>query len=199
MSIREAAASDEAFRGSHEEAVSTLVENHRRFLDFLERRLGDRTRAEDILQAAFARGLQQVPEAISKESAVAWFFRMLRNAIVDEYRREGRSSGLVEEGIDPNTLAEDPDVVREVCRCVLELAQTLKPEYAEALKRVDVEGAAVQEFAREAGITSNNASVRLFRAREALEKRVRATCRTCAEHGCLDCTCSKPGSRRNPD
>jgi len=69
----------------------------------------------------------------------------------------------------------------------------LKPEYAAALKRVDVDGIAVQEFAAEAGITANNASVRLFRAREALRNRVSATCRTCADHGCLDCTCRTAG------
>jgi len=84
------------------------------------------------------------------------------------------------------------EAFEEACRCILGLAETLRPEYAAALRRVDVEGTAVQDFAREAGITANHASVRLFRAREALAKRLRATCRTCAEHGCLDCVCGTP-------
>jgi RNA polymerase sigma-70 factor (ECF subfamily) len=33
------------------------------------------------------------------------------------------------------------------------------------------------------------AGVRVFRAREALKKRVMESCGTCAEHGCLNCTC----------
>ena len=34
--------------------VAVLLENHRAFLRYLERRVGDRTLAEDILQDAFA-------------------------------------------------------------------------------------------------------------------------------------------------
>ena len=81
-----------------------------------------------------------------------------------------------------------------MCRRVTLLAGTLKPEYAAALRRVEVDGLTVQQFAVEAGVTANNAGVRLFRAREALRKRVARSCGGCAEHGCLDCTCSSPGS-----
>jgi hypothetical protein len=41
------------------EAVAQLVEGHREFLAFLERRVESRAAAEDILQAAFARGLER--------------------------------------------------------------------------------------------------------------------------------------------
>jgi len=39
------------------EAIAQLVEAHREFLSFLDRRVESRAVAEDILQAAFARGL----------------------------------------------------------------------------------------------------------------------------------------------
>ncbi|TAJ17066.1 MAG: RNA polymerase subunit sigma-70, partial [Planctomycetota bacterium] len=66
------------------------------------------------------------------------------------------------------------------------------PEYANALRRVEIDGVAVKDFADEAGISASNAGVRLFRARDALRARVRRSCGTCAEHGCLDCTCGQP-------
>jgi len=186
---------DDALRGTNAEVVATLVANHRRFLAFLERRVGDRTLAEEILQDAFVRGVERAGSVRSDESAVAWFFRLLRNAIVDHHRRAStplRSAGDIGEASEP--AAHDAEIEAEACRCVLGLAETLKPEYARALQRVDVEGVAVQDYAAEVGITANNASVRLFRAREALKQRVGATCRTCADHGCLDCTCgSRPG------
>jgi hypothetical protein len=31
----------------------------------------------------------------------------------------------------------------------------------------------------------------VFRAREALRKQVAVSCGTCAEHGCLNCTCGE--------
>ena len=76
-----------------------------------------------------------------------------------------------------------------VCQCVKRLADELKPEYAEAVRRVDVEGESLSEYAAGIGITPNNAAVRTFRAREALRKRVQEACGACAEHGCLNCSC----------
>jgi len=184
----------DARAGSDADVLEALVSNHRRFLAFLEKRLGDRALAEDLLQAAFARGIERLPDGLTSETAVAWFFRVLRNAIVDHYRRRRSLQRSAEEHeVDFDELVEEGELGREVCQCIIELAGTLKPEYAAALTRVDVEGTSVQDFAREAGITANNASVRLFRAREALGKRLKATCRTCAEHGCLDCTCGTAG------
>jgi hypothetical protein len=52
----------------------------------------------------------------------------------------------------------------------------------------------VKDYAVEAGLTANNAGVRVFRARDALRKQVSRSCGTCAEHGCLDCTCGAPQS-----
>ena len=175
------------------ELTLQLVDNHRQFLAFLERRLGDRALAEDILQDAFVKSLQKEEDARDETSSVAWFYRTLRNAVIDHYRRTGARSRALE------TLARElqdaveppPELHDAICGCVTRLASTLKPEYESALRRIDVEGAPVQDFAAEAGITANNASVRVFRAREALRKQVKASCGTCADHGCLECSGGK--------
>jgi len=80
----------------------------------------------------------------------------------------------------------------EVCACVVRLVDTLKPEYAAAIKRVDLDGATVADFGREIGITPNNAGVRLHRAHDALRRQLALSCGTCTLHGCLDCTCGAP-------
>jgi RNA polymerase sigma-70 factor (ECF subfamily) len=172
--------------------TTELVENHRQFLGFLERRLGDRALAEDILQDAFVKSIEK-SESIREEGfAVAWFYRMLRNAIIDHYRRTGTHNRALEgfarelEGaVEP-----PPDLHGAICGCVTRLATTLKPEYEQAIRRIELEGATVQDFATETGISPNNAAVRVFRAREALRKQVKTSCGTCAEHGCLDCHCT---------
>jgi RNA polymerase sigma-70 factor (ECF subfamily) len=176
-----------------QEVVRALVDNHRQFLAFLERRVGDRALAEDILQAAFVRGLDKVEHLRGGESATAWFYRILRNAVVDHYRRQASASRRVEAfAAELEHEQQSEDVRGEICRCVAELAGTLKPEYADAIKRIEVDGVAVNEYAAEAGISSGNAAVRVFRAREALRKQVSRSCGTCAEHGCLDCSCGRP-------
>ncbi len=177
------------------EVVQVLVDNHRQFLKFLERRLGDRALAEDILQEAFVRGVSKLGLLSADESAVAWFYRILRNAVTDHYRRRASANKKLvafAEQIDCHTPRDD-ELHRSVCACISRLATTLKPEYAEALRRVELDGLSVKDYAAKAGITGNNAAVRLFRAREALRKQVSTSCGTCAEHGCFDCTCEASG------
>src|SRR5918993_5754344 len=76
----------------HEEAmapqpvVAVLLENHRAFLRYLESKAGDRALAEDILQDAFTRNLDKI-EAVGEQPIVPWFYRTLRNAVIDRYRR----------------------------------------------------------------------------------------------------------------
>lgn len=84
------------------------------------------------------------------------------------------------------------ELEQEICRCIGELARTLKPESMPTLRResVELDGIAVKDFAARRGISASNAGVRVFRAREALRRQVAAACGTCAEHGCFDCHCA---------
>ncbi len=111
--------------GSEPEApVALLLENRRAFLRYLERKVGDRAIAEDILQDAFTK------------------------------------------------VVADPGKAP-----------------AEALLAIEVGGTPVKAYAEQKGLSASNAAVRVFRAREALKRRVTESCGTCAEHGCLNCTC----------
>jgi RNA polymerase sigma factor (sigma-70 family) len=170
-------------------AVTLLVENHRAFLRYLERRAGSRESAEDILQDAFVRNLQHI-DSLPDEALVPWFYRVLRNAVIDHYRRSDAAHRAAEAFARDFEEAVPPhDVHDAICACISDLARTLKPEYAEALRQIDVEGVPVKEFAERSGISAGNAGVRVFRAREALRRQVVASCGTCAEHGCVDCRC----------
>jgi RNA polymerase sigma factor (sigma-70 family) len=175
-----------------ERVANVLVENHRAFLGFLERRVGDRALAEDLLQDAFTRNLDRLSD-MPDEALVPWFYKVLRNAAIDRHRRKGAEERALAAFTQELADAAQPDEAfhREICACVGRLANTLKPEYAEVLRAVDVEETPVKTFAQTAGLTASNAGVRLFRAREALRKQVTASCGTCAEHGCLDCSCGK--------
>jgi RNA polymerase sigma-70 factor (ECF subfamily) len=181
------------------DALRVLVDSHRRFLAFLERRVGSRETAEDLLQEGFARALERADTLRDEESAVAWFYRLLRNAVIDHHRRRGAEDRALAwvAGATADDAAPGPDeeLHAAVCGCVGDLVGTLKPEYGAALKRVELDGASVGDYAREAGITANNAAVRLHRARAALRRQVVKSCGTCAEHGCLDCACGAPHKR----
>lgn len=169
--------------------VASLVANHREFLAFVTKRVGDRATAEEILQDTFVRSMDKLDTV--RETAIGWFYRVLRNAIIDHHRRRAAAERRHEAYAREEQPAEDEELRRVVCKCVAQLADTLKPEYATALRRVEIDGLSVKDYADEAGISSNNAGVRVFRARDALRKQVARSCGTCATHGCLDCTCDQ--------
>ncbi len=179
------------------DVLRLLLDNHARFLGFLERRVGSRDEAEDILQEAFVRSIGRTDSLRNPESATAWFYRVLRNALIDHHRREGtRARAFLELAAEAEAGAEvaDQELEAVVCACITALVDTLKPEYGAALRRVDLDGLSVRRYAEEAGITPGNAGVRLHRAREALRRQLARSCGTCLTHGCLDCSCGAAGS-----
>lgn len=169
--------------------IDQLVANHRDFLRFVERRIGNRAVAEEIVQDAFVRSLTRGGEI--RESVLGWFYQVLRNAVIDRQRRQAVADRRLEELAAELESTGDggEELAGVVCQCVARLASTLKPEYADALRQIEVEGVAVKDYADAARISASNAGVRIFRARDALRKQIARSCGTCAEHGCLDCTC----------
>ncbi len=175
-------------------AFQQLLANRAKFVSFVQKHVNSSSDAEDIVQSAFVRSVEKADTIDDEESIVAWFYRVLRNAIIDHYRRRtARDRGTEEFAREmrdlEQRLAFDPSDRNEVCQCVKPLLDGLKPEYRDALKLVDIEEKPLRDLAASSGISENNAAVRVHRARQALRKQVQLTCGACATHGCIDCRC----------
>ena len=177
-----------------DQSLATLLQNRERFTGFVRKHVHDPNDADDIVQAAFARMVEKGESIRDDESVVAWFYRVLRNAIIDHYRRNDvRTRGNEQYGKELERLQPvvDPSDRQELCQCLWPVMDGLKPEYRDALKLIDLEEHSLAELAQSADISENNANVRLHRARRALKKQVETTCGACATHGCVNCTCHK--------
>lgn len=170
------------------ERIATL---QTQFLNFLSRRLGDRATAEDVLQSAYIKALQHGGEIRKEQSTVAWFYRILRNAVVDHYRRAAARDRADADFAAQSPVSYETELEQTVCACIGDVIRDLKSDYREAIERVDLGGQTVEDFARTQQITPNNASVRLHRARKVVSKELTMLCGICAEHKCLDCTCRR--------
>lgn len=170
--------------------IDVLIQFRCRFLAFIRPRVSDAETAEDILQMAYLRALSAKNGLQDEESAVAWFYRILRNAIIDFYRSRGAESAAHERwAIEFGEAPTDLDMREMVCRCIEAALDTLTPGYAEIVRAVDLEGAKLAEYAATHGITPGNAAVRIHRARASLKKQLIRCCGSCALHGCLQCSC----------
>jgi RNA polymerase sigma factor (sigma-70 family) len=165
-----------------------LTENRERFLSFVRARVHDRIIAEDILQAAYARALEKAA-AVQSDRLVAWFYRVLRNAITDQHRRAAADARGRERMEQDPTMTQVPAPPRNICGCVRRALTALKPAYRTILQSVEVDGQLSTRFAQEHGISAGNAAVRLHRARRLLAAQLRSICGTCTLDGCADCDC----------
>lgn len=187
--------------GPAADRLKRLVASKATFLRFLEKRVGQRADAEDVLQAALMEVVAKPDALRDEERLFGWFYRILRNRIVDHWRRgdaaaRAHAAAAAEA---PVTVEADTELYDATCACVRDVMDTLKPDHAELLHRVYLEDGSIGEAAAALATSRNNATVKLHRARTALREALVAVCRSCAAHGCLDCSCRKGRPRVMPD
>lgn len=176
---------------AHETAAG-LSQMHTRFLGFLRGRVSDPAAAEDILQAAYLKAIEHGAELREKESSVAWFYRILRNAITDYFRQDSARNRAMEQFTAGWSDGYEPELKEQTCDCIREVIRDLKPEYRAAIEQIDLAEQSVESFAAAQKTTANNAYVRLHRARKAVARKLTEVCGTCSAHHCIDCTCKHP-------
>lgn len=180
-----------------QQAVETILAERARFHRFLASRVGDNATAEDILQDSLLRAIEQNRKLRRGESAVPWFYRILRNAIVDHFRKKGAESRRTEK-LMSDLHANGEDVVvppaawdAAVCACFRGLLPSLKPRYAEVIRRIDLLGENKNDVGRDLKISRPTMDVLLHRARNALRARLLMFCDACAREKCIECFCAK--------
>jgi RNA polymerase sigma-70 factor (ECF subfamily) len=114
-----------------------------------------RAAAEDILQTAFARGLER-GTGVQDEKVVACFYRVLRNSVIDHYRHRSTSARALEAWGREFTVSQEPDAAlrQEICQCVSGLLADPKPEYRDTQRVVDMEDGKLTDLAEQSGITA---------------------------------------------
>lgn len=176
---------------SSPDVASALLAHRSAFKAFLVSRVGNEADADDLLQNGLIKALQRADELKDGEKSVAWFYQILRHTIIDHARSRGAARKRDDAwAIDTITLADDADAERTLCGCFESLLPSLKPAHAELLRRVDLQGQSVSATAAALGLTANNASVTLHRARAELRKKLQEFCGSCASGACLDCDCA---------
>lgn len=169
-------------------SIDRLLTQRARFKTFLVARLGNEADAEDVLQTGLIKALEHAGAVRDDRKRVAWFYRLLRNAIID-HQRGKQAAQRRDHAWSVALLAQDSDAQRQHCACLERLLPRLKPAQARLIREVELRGKPVATAARELGLTASNASVNLHRARTALRRQLIAFCGSCADGACLDCTC----------
>ncbi len=169
--------------------IAALSGERARFVRVARRRVASEADAEDIVQRALARAAERAASLAGPSRARAWFYRILRNAITDHHRRSSsdpiRSADASLDDVVDDAMVHAP----RPCRCGVRLLDGLRPNYAEVVRRVDLDGQAPSSAAAALGVSRGTLEVRLHRARRSLRDQVRGYCGVSSRRGCLDCAC----------
>lgn len=142
---------------------------------------GDATRAEDLTQETMLKAYRAWHQFERGSNAKAWLLTILRNSFINEYRREQHRGKTIDiSTIEPyavfrETQEVDPEgrffasiVDDEVVRAI----RALPEEFREVLLLSDVEDLSYGEIARLLEVPVGTVKSRLFRARQALQRRL---------------------------
>ena len=175
-------------------AVRTaLVEGYGRFRSYLRQRFRVQAEAEEVLQAFMLRALEHSTDLRDTNSVRGWLSRILSTTIADFHRQRSRTIREVPFTAELNdrfVMDHGAEVDHDVCECLYRYLPLLKTEQAEVIRRIDLAGEPRELVAVETGVTVNNITVRLHRARQALKGHLEEMCTACLEESYLACRCS---------
>lgn len=167
--------------------ASELMADRESYIAFVRGRIRPGADAEDIFQQALVRATEHASALRDRSRTRPWFFRILRRTLADHHARWAlREAKLATLAADLDEAAPE-DVA--VCGCSLGQLERIRPEYADILRRVDIDEAPVADVAGALGITVNNATVRLHRARRALRDQLMSFCGADSARACQSCSC----------
>lgn len=175
--------------------IQRLLEQESAFRGFLRRRVSDEAVAEDLLQQSMIRAVQSHHSVRNDDGVVAWFYRIIRHTLIDYYRSKDAEARRNEAFLQELTISGNDkqppidEMKATVCTCLHHLLPALHSNYAELIRRIDLDGESPKRVAEELKISQNNLTVRLHRARQALRASLEQSCGICSTHGCLNCTC----------
>lgn len=154
------------------EAIVALLPNLRRYALSLARR---QDLADDLVQQTVERALSRAAGFDRTQRLEPWLFRILRNAFIDQYRRQQARGVHVDVHDMPEALSTDPRPqieARLMLQDVEAAMATLPPEQREVLHLTCVEELTYAEAAQVLGIPPGTVMSRLSRGRLALAERL---------------------------
>lgn len=187
MSDAPARKTSQADRALARDLLVLLAKERRTFLRFLTSRVRSEADAEELLQHALLRAAEKIDTLEEPGRLEAWFYRILRRSIADHFAHRATEGARLEALRAEAESGTDEQVA--TCACSLGLLARLRPPHQEMLRRVDIEEEPVVAVATSLGITANNATVRLHRARKELREELLRFCNAHSVASCLACDC----------
>ena len=168
-------------------AFQELVSLYRtRLLNFVNRMIGDRERAEDLVQEAFIRVYRHLHRFDSTKKFSTWIYTIASNLAKNELRNRSRSPLVLYQSLRPvddpdqrplqfedsSTRPDDMFATRSLRELVDTTVATLAPHHREIFVMRELDGRSYEEIAALTNCNLGTVKSRLNRARHAFAERI---------------------------
>lgn len=143
-------------------------------LHFIERSVGDRAVAEELLQETLIRMNNGLASFAGRSSVKTWVFSIARHIVADYLRHPDRKRSIIaldeiEEPIDPEPWVGERLIESEMNGCIRAVIETLPESYRTALILHDLEGLSAEQAAEVCNCSVTATKMRIHRARHKLK------------------------------
>jgi RNA polymerase sigma-70 factor (ECF subfamily) len=150
-------------------------------LRYLQRYVGDRAAADDLLQETLLRIARGLTDFAGRASMKTWAFSIATRVAADYFRKPEHRLRIVEvcEADDlPDTdfPIDERIVLDEMNTCVRAVVDSLPDDYRAALVLHDLEGQTAEQTAEICGCSLATVKIRIHRARQRLRKALQQQC-----------------------
>ena len=149
-----------AYKRGEEEAFNTLYGRYSSMVYAYARKRLNSSEVEDFYQSVW-RHLHEKRENYVDQPFAPWFFVLIRNLLVDEYRSKGRRKKLLETDPTLDTLENDRLVIND-------LLEKLPQETAALVRKYYQEGFDYEDLEKDTGMSQSSLRKRLSRALQGL-------------------------------
>jgi len=157
-----------------EEAFAVIYERYkRRIFSFCLQLTADRFLAEDAMQDTFMKMQQNIHTLNDVSVFRSWLYTIARNQVYKLLHKQKSNGRLTDELV---WSGDHPDIALEVSEereIIAQCINALKPEYREVLTLREYEQLSYTEIAIITGDSESSVKSRLFKARQALAKKLK--------------------------
>lgn len=157
-----------------DELLEARVDLHGALRAFFSRRVPP-SDVDDLVQECYLRVSQGIGRLERRERIGAWIFKIARNLVIDQARRERHEVQL-----DAEPLADEavdaPALDHRLASWVAAMVERLPPNYAAAVRGSELEGRPHREIAERLGLSVSAVKSRVQRGRALLRGMLLACC-----------------------
>ena len=163
----------QAYSEGNEEAVTVLIERHRkRIYDYIRMMVKDADLADDLFQETFIKVLKSLREEryIDNGKFVAWVMRIAHNQIIDHFRRQKQQNSVSNDDVGYDLLnnkkfsdktVEEHMVSDQISTDIRRLVDFLPEEQREVVMLRHYNDLSFKEIAEQTGVSINTALGRM--------------------------------------